>query len=122
MRAIIEGIPNTIRTRKGGTVYFVPAAEKQTLLAFKHLIESLPVDPGSASTPYIIMVPIVDEAHAREELARAVHIGFVADLEEQGVRMGAVGPRSVRAVTHLDVDAEAVQRALEAVELILSAR
>jgi len=81
MRAIVEGIPNTIRTRKGGTVYFVPASEKQTLLAFKQLIESLPVDLGSASTPHLIMVPIVDEAHAREELARAVHIGFVADLE-----------------------------------------
>ena len=27
------------------------------------------------------MVPIVDEAHARQELARAIHIGFVADLE-----------------------------------------
>jgi Family of unknown function (DUF6744) len=81
MRAIVEGIPNTIRTRKGGTVYFVPASEKQTLLAFKQLIESLPVDPGSAYTPHLIMVPIVDEAHARQELARAVHIGFVADLE-----------------------------------------
>ncbi|MEP7190254.1 MAG: DUF6744 family protein, partial [Roseiflexaceae bacterium] len=81
MRAIVEGIPNTIRTRKGGTVYFVPASEKQTLLALQQLIESLPVDPGSTNTPYLIMVPIVDEAHAREELARAVHIGFVADLE-----------------------------------------
>jgi len=81
MRAIVEGIPNTIRTRKGGTVYFVPASEKATLLAFQQLIESLPVDPGGASTPHLIMVPIVDESHAREELARAVHIGFVADLE-----------------------------------------
>src|SRR4051812_38434552 len=81
MWAFVEGNPNTIRTRKGGPVYFVPAAEKQTLLAFQQLIEALPVDPGSASTPYLIMVPIVDEAHAREELARAVHIGFVADLE-----------------------------------------
>ena len=27
------------------------------------------------------MLSIVDEAHARQELARAVHIGFVADLE-----------------------------------------
>src|SRR6266545_542731 len=79
--AIVEGIPNTIRTRKGGTVYFVPNSEKVTLLAFQQLIESLPVDPGSASTPHLIMVPIVDEAHARQELARAVHIGFVADLE-----------------------------------------
>src|SRR5262249_55123528 len=33
------------------------------------------------NTPYLIMVPIVDETHARQELARAVHIGFVADLE-----------------------------------------
>jgi hypothetical protein len=81
MRAIVEGIPNTIRTRKGGTVYFVPSSEKPTLLAFKQLIESLPVDPGSIYAPHLIMVPIVDEAHARQELARAVHIGFVADLE-----------------------------------------
>jgi hypothetical protein len=80
-RAIVEGIPNTIRTRKGGTVYFVPASEKQTLLAFQQFIESLPVEIGSSNTPYLIMVPIVDEAHARQELARAVHIGFVADLE-----------------------------------------
>ena len=81
MPAIVEGIPNTIRTRKGGTVYFVPASEKQTLLAFQQLIEALPVDPGNSNRPYLIMVPIVDEAHARHELARAVHIGFVADLE-----------------------------------------
>ncbi len=81
MRAIVEGIPNTIRTRKGGTVYFVPASEKSTLLALKQLIESLPVGPGSLYAPHLIMVPIVDEAHARQELARAVHIGFVADLE-----------------------------------------
>src|SRR5205085_1128672 len=70
-----------IRTRKGGTVYFVPASQKRTLLAFQQFIESLPVDPGSSNMPYLIMVPIVNEAQARHELARAVHIGFVADLE-----------------------------------------
>jgi hypothetical protein len=41
----------------------------------------LPVDLGSANRPYLITIPIVDEAKARHELARAVHIGFVADLE-----------------------------------------
>jgi threonine aldolase len=41
--------------------------------------------------------------------------GFCAGLERGGVRMGAVGGRRVRAVTHLDVDAEGVQLALEAV-------
>ena len=38
---------------------------------------------------------------------------FCAALERRGVRMGAVGPSSVRAVTHLDVDAAGVERALE---------
>jgi threonine aldolase len=36
-------------------------------------------------------------------------------LEAQGVRMGAIGPSTVRAVTHLDVDAAGVERALAAV-------
>jgi threonine aldolase len=40
-------------------------------------------------------------------------------LAGRGVRMGAVGPRSVRAVTHLDVDAEGVQRAVQAVEEVM---
>jgi len=41
--------------------------------------------------------------------------GLVAALGEAGVRMGALGPRTVRAVTHLDVDRAAVERAVEAV-------
>jgi threonine aldolase len=40
---------------------------------------------------------------------------WCAALESKGVRMGAVGPSAVRAVTHLDVDADGVARALEAV-------
>jgi threonine aldolase len=36
----------------------------------------------------------------------------VGRLLEHGVRMGALGPRTVRAVTHLDVDASGVDRAL----------
>jgi threonine aldolase len=36
-------------------------------------------------------------------------------LQAQGVRMGAIGPSTVRAVTHLDVDAAGVERALAAV-------
>jgi threonine aldolase len=30
----------------------------------------------------------------------------------QGVRMGALGARTIRAVTHLDVDTAAIERAL----------
>ena len=41
---------------------------------------------------------------------------WCATLEAQGVRMGATGPSTVRAVTHLDVDADGVARALEMIE------
>jgi len=35
-------------------------------------------------------------------------------VQRLGVRMGALGPRTVRAVTHLDVDAAGIDRALAA--------
>ena len=38
----------------------------------------------------------------------------VQRLLARGVRMGALGPRTVRAVTHLDVDAAGIDRALAA--------
>ena len=43
-----------------------------------------------------------------------------AELERGDVRMGALGQRRVRAVTHLDVDAEAIQHALNALEHVLT--
>jgi threonine aldolase len=39
---------------------------------------------------------------------------FVARLQEAGVVMGALDATTVRAVTHLDVDAEGIERALAA--------
>jgi threonine aldolase len=46
--------------------------------------------------------------------------GFVARLLEEGVRMGAMGPRTVRAVTHLDVSAAQTARAIEAARMVLA--
>ncbi|MBI2204159.1 MAG: aminotransferase class I/II-fold pyridoxal phosphate-dependent enzyme [Candidatus Rokubacteria bacterium] len=43
----------------------------------------------------------------------------VARLLERGVRMGALGPRTVRAVTHLDVDTAGIDRALDAARTVL---
>jgi threonine aldolase len=45
--------------------------------------------------------------------------GFVAALERAGVRMGATGPRRVRAVTHLDVGAADIDRAIDVVRDIV---
>jgi threonine aldolase len=47
--------------------------------------------------------------------------GVVRSLEERGVRLSAYGPRTVRAVTHLDVDDAAVERAATALETLLGA-
>jgi threonine aldolase len=45
--------------------------------------------------------------------------GLCAALERDGVRMGAVGPRRVRAVTHLDVSTADVDRAIGVVRDIV---
>jgi threonine aldolase len=47
---------------------------------------------------------------------------FVAALEVEGVRMGTVDGRRVRAVTHLDVDDAAIERALATARAVLAIR
>jgi len=39
----------------------------------------------------------------------------------RGVRMGAMGPRTIRAVTHLDVSAAHIERTLDAARAELTA-
>ena len=46
---------------------------------------------------------------------------IVVALAERGVSMGALGPRLLRAVTHLDVDAAEVDAALEALGEVMAA-
>ena len=72
-------------------------------------IEGVRIDAGAVATNIVVFE--VDDALA---LARA--------LEFQGVRMGALGPTRVRAVTHLDVDRSDVERAVEAVGAALVER
>jgi threonine aldolase len=38
-----------------------------------------------------------------------------------GVRMGAMGTRTIRAVTHLDVDKTGIERAIEAARAVFGA-
>ena len=46
---------------------------------------------------------------------------LVERLLARGVRMGALGPRTVRAVTHLDVSAAQIERTLDAASKVLRA-
>src|SRR5689334_21165473 len=65
-------------------------------------IDGVTLDPGEVETNIVIFE--VDDPE-----------GVCAAIEREGVRMGVVGPRQIRAVTHLDVGADGVQRAIEAV-------
>ena len=62
------------------------------------LAEACGVDPASVDTN-IVVVPHDDAP------------GFVARAAEAGVRISAVGPRTVRLVTHLDVDRSSAEQA-----------
>ena len=46
---------------------------------------------------------------------------LVAELEKRGVRMSAYGPRRVRAIAHLDIDDQGIERAIAAFREVLTA-
>ena len=73
-------------------------------------LASLPgvtLDPALVETNIVIFA--VDDAAA-----------FLAALAEQGVAMSGFGPRTVRAVTHLDVSRDDVLEAVEAARAVLA--
>ena len=68
------------------------------------------VDPATVQTNIVVL-------HTGETTAAEVAAAAAA----RGVRVSALGPRMVRAVTHLDVDDDAVDRACEVVADVLVA-
>ena len=74
----------------------------------RRLAEGLAALPGIALDPATVETNIVIFELTGALDARAAE----QRLLERGVRMGAMGPRLVRAVTHLDVSAAQVERAL----------
>ncbi len=68
------------------------------------LAEACGVDPAGVDTN-IVVLPQPDQDTARR---------FVAAAAERGVRVAAVGPRTVRLVTHLDVTRDDAERAAAA--------
>jgi threonine aldolase len=72
-------------------------------------VEGVSIDPSAVTTNIVVF-----------EVADAP--ALIAALADAGVRMGALGPTTVRAVTHLDVGADDVAQAVEAVRTALVAR
>ena len=76
----------------------------------RRLAEGLCKLPGVALDPACVETNIVIfELNGSVDAVR-----MLASLLSRGVRMGAMGPRTVRAVTHLDVGAPQIDRAIEA--------
>ncbi len=69
-------------------------------------VEGVSIDPAEVETNIVIFGVEADAAK------------FVADLKAAGMLAGAVGPRSVRLVTHRDVDTAACGRAAEIVQQV----
>jgi threonine aldolase len=83
----------------------------------RRLAEGLAGLPGVAIDPATVETNLVFF-----ELTGALDAAAAVErLLARGVRMGALGPRTVRAVTHLDVSAEQIERALGAARAVFGA-
>jgi threonine aldolase len=70
-------------------------------------ISGIEIDPGTVETNIVVFT--VADATA-----------FCTEFEARGVRMGALDERRVRAVTHLDVDDDGIERALAAASAVVA--
>ena len=84
----------------------------------RRLAEGLAALPGVSLDPATVETNIVF-FDLRGEVTAA---DAVDRLLAHGVRMGALGPRTIRAVTHLDVDAAGIERALAAARSVFGGR
>jgi len=71
-------------------------------------LAGIPVFSVEQPETNIVMVDVTDDAFTASALA--------ASLEEEGVLLHALGPRRIRAVTHLELDDADIERALGAFE------
>jgi threonine aldolase len=81
----------------------------------RHLAEGLAEIPGIALDPATVETNIV-WFDVRGPMSATE---LSATLKEQGVLIGAYGPTRMRAVTHLDVDRDGIETALQAIARIL---
>src|SRR5688572_9877852 len=82
----------------------------------RRLAEGLSALPGVSLDPTTVETNIVFFELTGQLTAPAAVDGLLA----HGIRMGALGPRTIRAVTHLDVDASGIDRALAASRLVFA--
>jgi threonine aldolase len=117
-----------LKQQMGGAMRQAGIIAAGGIFALRHHVKRLAEDhanarrlaAGLAELPGVVLDPASVETNiVIFELRGALGAeAAVAALLAQGVRMGAMGPRTVRAVTHLDVGAEQIERALKAARAV----
>jgi threonine aldolase len=120
-----------LKQQMGGAMRQAGIIAAGGLFALRHHVKRLAEDhtnarrlaEGLATLPGIVLDPSTVETNiVIFELRGALDASAaVATLLARGVRMGAMGARTVRAVTHLDVNAEQIERAVETARAVFTA-
>jgi threonine aldolase len=118
-----------LKQQMGGAMRQAGIIAAGGLFALRHHVKRLAEDhanarrlaDGLAALPGIMLDPSTVETNiVIFELSGPLDASAaVAALLACGVRMGAIGARTIRAVTHLDVNPEQVERALAAARAVL---
>jgi threonine aldolase len=118
-----------LKQQMGGAMRQAGIIAAGGIFALRHHVSRLAEDhvnarqlaEGLAKLPGVVLDParvetniVIFELRGAMDAARVV-----ASLLARGVRMGVMGPRIVRAVTHLDVTPPQIERALEAAASVL---
>ncbi len=125
-RAFIEEA-RVVRKRLGGGMRQVGVLAAACLYALEHHVDRLQEDHEHARllARALAELPGVEVVEPETNIViftlRAMTAAeFTRRLEEKGVRAIAVGERTVRLVTHLDVSREDVERAIQAIREVLA--
>ena len=121
-----------LKQQMGGAMRQAGIIAAGGLFALRHHVKRLAEDhanarrlaDGLAALPGIMLEPSTVETNIVifELSAPLDATAAVAALLARGVRMGAMGARTIRAVTHLDVNPEQVERALAAARAVFGGR
>jgi threonine aldolase len=119
-----------LKQQMGGAMRQAGIIAAAGVYALRHHIKRLAEDhanarrlaEGLAGLPGVTLDPTTVETNLVffELTGRLDAPTVVERLLARGIRMGAMGPRTIRAVTHLDVSAPQIERALDASRAVLA--
>lgn len=128
-RVLLERL-RRFRRMYGGAMRQAGILAAAGLYALEHNIERLAEDHANArrlaarlqQIPTVSITPATIETNMLFFDVQSKNLSmpaFIAALREEGVLLNAVGRQTCRAVTHLDVSAEAIERAADSIARIL---